>query len=340
MNNQRKLTFISYAYAIGAIFVVLGHSTPTSSSDLPLIIDKTRTFIYCFHMPLFFFIAGLLFKYTSNNKFKPFGSFIKRKCIRFLTPYFVLSAIAIIPKILLSNYVNDTVAFNIQYFIKAILIPRDNVWGHFWFLPTLLLIYLISYFILKCYRNKYIYCIILFIALGLEIFPVNINWFAINDICGYLIYFCIGIASCDFIINKRNSFFKLPYTLLLIAVSTVLFFYFNLNNYFGLGYLVNISSFIIAILMLYAILYFAVLFENRGSKLLDYFDGKTFTIYILSWPCQAVVEILFNRILHLHWFITMPTMFCAGLFIPLLIIYIYRKLKYNFKFINLVIGLN
>ncbi|MCH5299787.1 MAG: hypothetical protein J1E56_00580 [Ruminococcus sp.] len=76
MESKRKLTFISYAYAIGAIFVVLGHSTPTGTSDLPLFIDKIRTFIYCFHMPLFFFIAGFLFKYTSNYKLNSYGSFI------------------------------------------------------------------------------------------------------------------------------------------------------------------------------------------------------------------------------------------------------------------------
>lgn len=339
MSNQRKLAFISYAYAIGAIFVVLGHSTPTGESDLPILIDQIRTFIYTFHMPLFFFIAGLLFKYTNNYKVKPYGNFMKQKCIRFLTPYFVLSAIAIIPKILLSDYVNDTVAFDFQYFVKVILSPRDNVWGHFWFLPTLLLIYSISYLILKCYKYKYLYCFILLLTLVLAVFPVNINWFALNDICDQLIYFCIGIASCDFIVNKRNSFFKLPYALLLTVLSIVLFFYFNSHYYFNLDYLVNIIGVIIALSMLYAILYFSVLFEGR-VKLLDYFDGKTFAIYILSWPCQAVVEILFNRILHMHWFITMPSMFCAGLFIPLLIIYIYKKFKYNSKFINLVIGLN
>ena len=36
---SKKLNFISYAYAIGAILVVLGHSTPTGASDMPVIID-------------------------------------------------------------------------------------------------------------------------------------------------------------------------------------------------------------------------------------------------------------------------------------------------------------
>ena len=40
------------------------------------------------------------------------------------------------------------------------------------------------------------------------------------------------------------------------------------------------------------------------------------------------------------WFITMLGMFIAGLIIPLIFIYVYRKLKRNPKFINLVVGLN
>lgn len=74
MEKASKLKFISYAYAIGAILVVLGHSTPTGVSDMPLVVDKIRTFIYSFHMPLFFFVAGFLFKYTSDRRKKPYGS--------------------------------------------------------------------------------------------------------------------------------------------------------------------------------------------------------------------------------------------------------------------------
>lgn len=69
-DNNSKLKFISRLYAIGAILVVLGHSTPTSASNMPQIIDDIRTFIYCIHMPLFFFVAGFLLKYSSNKRKK------------------------------------------------------------------------------------------------------------------------------------------------------------------------------------------------------------------------------------------------------------------------------
>lgn len=248
---SKKLNFISYAYAIGAILVVLGHSTPTGTSDMPVIIDKIRTFIYCFHMPLFFFIAGFLFKYTSGNKTKPYMAFMKNKSIKFLVPYFVLSAVGIIPKILLSSLVDDKVSFNFYYVFEAIFNPRLNVWGHFWFLPTLLIIFSLSYLILKSYRNRLLFSVVFALSLVLSVF-----------------------------------------------------------------------------------------LENTGSKILGYFEGKTFSIYIISWPCQAAVEVLLNRIMHMHWYVTMPAMFLAGIGVPLLFLWIYGKFKHHPKFINLIFGVN
>ena len=95
---------------------------------------------------------------------------------------------------------------------------------------------------------------------------------------------------------------------------------------------------VVALFMIYVVLSVSYFFERRGSKCLDFFDGKTFTIYIISWPCQSVVEILLNRVLHLPWYIVVLSMFTVGLGIPLLFITVYRRLKHHPKFINLVFG--
>lgn len=335
---SKKLSFITYAYALGAIFVVVGHSTPTSASDMPLWIDVVRTFIYNFHMPLFFFIAGFLFKYTSELRIKVYGVFIKDKCIRFLTPYIILTLIGFVPKVLMSSYINEDVEFSFYYFLKVFFSPRDNVWGHFWFLPTLLIIYVFSYLILKASRHRIIYSCLLFLALVLAIFPVDINWFSLNDICDQLIYFCIGIFSEKLIINKRKDIFKIGFAIFNVFFAVLIFVICRYFNYFGYNWILNLSNVIIAILMIYSIIFLSILLENTGNKFLDYFSGKTFSIYIISWPCQAVVEIVTNRILHMHWYIVIPAMFFVGLGVPLLINEIYRKIKWHPKFINLLFG--
>ena len=337
---SKKLYFISYAYAIGAILVVLGYSTPTSASDMPMVIDEIRTFIYCFHMPLFFFIAGFLFKYTSEKKTKPYGAFMINKLIKFLTPYFVLSAIGILPKILLSAFVNDEVSFSWYYLFETIFNPRSNVWGHFWFLPTLLIIYSLSYLILKSYKNKVLFSAVLAVSLALSIFPINTDWLAIKDVCLELIYFCIGILSCKFILNNKERIIKFPIALALVAFSVIFYIFIYANNFYWQEWVRNISTVAIAIPMIYTVMYISIFLENNGSKIFDYFDGKTFSIYIISWPCQAAIEVILNRVMHMHWYITMPAMFIVGLGIPLLFLWIYKRFKCHPKFINLIFGVN
>lgn len=340
MTKNKKLLFINYLYAIGTFLVILGHSTPTGTSDMPLVFDDARTFIYAFHMPLFFFVAGFLLKYTTDIKKKPYGTFMKNKCIRFLVPYFVLSAVFFVPKNLISSFVNDNVSLDITYLIKNFLSPRDNVWGHFWFLPTLLLVYSLSYVLLKSYNNKILFSLVLFGTLLLALFPIDIDWFAINDICDQLFYFCLGICLEKFILENRTNGLNPFVPLIAVIFAVIVFTFFKSNNYFELTFLINTANTVIALLMLYAVVCFSTLLEKNGNRFLDYFEGKTFSIYIMSWPCQAVAEVVFNRMLHLHWFIVMPLMFCFGLGIPVAVDFLYRKLEHHPKFINLVFGFN
>ena len=48
--------------------------------------------------------------------------------------------------------------------------------------------------------------------------------------------------------------------------------------------------------------------------------AQTYQIFILSWPCQLVVEIVTERLLHLPWWILMPSVFAVGICGPLLLI--------------------
>lgn len=336
--KKQYLGFVSYAYAIGVLLVVLGHSTPTGQSNLPELINDIRTFIYCFHMPLFFFIAGLLLKYTTEQKgCRPYGAFIKNKAVKFLTPYFVFTVIGFVPKILLADFVNDEVSLSWSYVLKIIFNPRLNVWGHFWFLPTLLLMYAVSYVLLKLSKFKIWYIVVIAIACILAVFPVRTHWFALNDFCMQFVYFCLGIGCSNFIVNNRKKFFKMPFAII-TAIGAILVF--SLTAMRGLWMFLDIrylSSFIIAVLMLYTLLTVSCWFEDKGCKALSYLDGKTFTIYILSWPCQAVVELICNRIFHFHWVITALSMFTVGLIIPLLVILVYNKLMKN-KYLDLIFG--
>lgn len=76
MLKQDRLSWIDILKGIGIILVVIGHIYAN---------DTTFNWIYSFHMPLFFFAAGWLYKKRDIWKY------IKSKIITVVIPYFAFS---------------------------------------------------------------------------------------------------------------------------------------------------------------------------------------------------------------------------------------------------------
>jgi len=87
-----RVAWVDYAKGIGIILVVVGHTlrglqkTPVSVPGWELV----DAWIYAFHMPLFFFLAGLFVEHSCRA---PLGPFIADKARRILWPYFVWTII-------------------------------------------------------------------------------------------------------------------------------------------------------------------------------------------------------------------------------------------------------
>ena len=127
---KAKRNDINILYSIGAILAVLGHSHPNAGAGYEgSVFNQIIIFIYTFHMPLFFVIAGILLFNSKSLENKSFGLFIKEKALKLLTPYFVLTAIFLIPK----GYIEfgNFGFLNFEFLLKVFLSPRNNTWGHF-----------------------------------------------------------------------------------------------------------------------------------------------------------------------------------------------------------------
>ncbi len=77
MNNSEKYGFIDLLKGIGIFLVVWGHTMLPRS-----------VLIYSFHMPLFFFISGFLYKN------KPLKEFLSSKIIRLYVPYILFTLLS------------------------------------------------------------------------------------------------------------------------------------------------------------------------------------------------------------------------------------------------------
>ena len=314
------LNYITLMQIVGCILVIFGHSYPFIT-DIPECLSKIQLFIYSFHMPLFVFCSGYLFKYTKQSEKNSFIEFSAKRAKRILVPYFVFSVLGIVPKVLFTQYLNDTFSFNFSQIMQAFLIPRNNIWGHFWFLPMIYIIGLIGYGIDSIATlfitadNKVTWGGIVIVSFALSFLQFDAGkWFGINDVMLYFWFFAVGVLTAGIRQEKLKHRFLMGSVL--TAVSVIVFV---VSSKIRL-YPVKLLNKLIGIAMVYGILFLCVAVSEmvciRGNSPLK----QTYTMFILSWPCQLTCEIILERILHMPIYITFPVEFFVGLFITMLLI--------------------
>lgn len=163
------------AYAI--LTVVLGHSiilysdswfVYTSTQSSP-ICNFLKAFINLYQMPLFFSISGYLF---AKSKKKPiFASFLLAKGKRLLIPFLLIGLFYMIPiKIVFHYPPYDGKSY--LAIIRLFLNGSDT--GHLWYLPTLFLIFVVSFFLKSVAGNRLLTWIVATIA-GLVLWTFRLS---------------------------------------------------------------------------------------------------------------------------------------------------------------------
>ena len=136
--DKERITWIDMAKGFGIIAVFIGHMVQNS----PL-----GSFVYSFHMPLFFFLSGYLF--TSGQGFL---KFLKKKSAAILLPYFTYGLIVVIceaiyPFILSGQKISRTVLNSLLSELSMFLLQRRYM--VLWFLAVLFWVNILAFFITK-----------------------------------------------------------------------------------------------------------------------------------------------------------------------------------------------
>ena len=123
--SQVRYVFVDILRGIAILLIVYGHITPGA---LPFLSDYVSTF----HIPLFFFVSGLLYnetKYSSN-----FRGFVAERAKGLLLPFVVFSIIVAIAYAFVTE--------NYALFLTNLF---TNGWGGvaLWFIPVLLMVELV-----------------------------------------------------------------------------------------------------------------------------------------------------------------------------------------------------
>ncbi|TAJ13604.1 hypothetical protein DMA11_08580 [Marinilabiliaceae bacterium JC017] len=231
---SQRIDWIDTARGIGIVLVVFCH----------LYFDYTRTFIYSFLMPLFFFIAGLLY---NNSKYFTLKSFIISRFRKLMYPYFLWSSLLFLFWLLFD--VGDYSIF--KNFLGIFLGTGGHEymdWGvMMWFLPCLFLTELLYYILLKVKSINISLCVILCSAIGFTInryFDIHFPWsFQIAIVL--ILFYHIGNRLRDVLMER---IVKARQLLLIIPATLIWFFssYYNGEIYAYQGQFNNPFLFIIS----------------------------------------------------------------------------------------------
>lgn len=340
-SENNRFRYIDILYVIGIILVVFGHSHPLNEDWFGTWYSDLNAFIYTFHMPLFFFIGGYLMVFSKSVEKLGYFKWALGKILKFLIPYLVLTVLAYFPKAMLGD-TSDAVELSFEYFFSTtFLIPRIGVWGHFWFIPTFLTLDLIwGAWRALINKGKALYIAIFAVLTAVSIYlafcPILTDYFVLYDISQVALFYALGIITALVKPIFWDKHWK-NWSWIVICVAGTFFLYPYGNFRIRTTPIIN---FVVGMMLVWLCWNLAksltsLKFTKYAEKLTQY----NFSIYIYSWPAQAVLDAILRR-LGVNWLVIIAILFVSGFIFPLLIVTIYKKLRFlHCKFFDHLIGI-
>ncbi len=308
---MKPLRDILFLQTFGIILVVLGHSFYLLPTDMPVI-----RWIYGFHMPLFFFISGYLLKYVHGDlahlRLTGRKGYLTRKARRLLVPYVVISSLFFVPKALLSRYSVRPIHLNLHDYLDQLLVPYHNVFGAYWFMPTLFLIFTVFVIARKAWGGRTVPAgnalVLSLLALANCLVPFTKDSpLNVAGVAFYMVYFATGYlyraSRLEQGIKKANAMMLVIMTLALSVVAL----------HAPQGSLTDLLTALNGILMSIGL---AQVYERHGCHWLDHLYGHTYHIYLYCGFFQILTLQVLLHFVSLPPSVYVPLAFLAGLYGP------------------------
>ena len=301
---KEKIAEISFLHVFAILLVVLGHSFYQTNS---LIVD----WMYQFHVPLFFFVSGYLFNVSVNGKPLQPHIFLSRKAVRLLLPYFALSTLLFVPKVLLSQFMVRPIQANWSEYVLMLIYPYRNVNGSYWFLPTLFLLFvfavIVLFFLQRLQHRTSLAVTTLLLTLANISLPFSHDTlFNVVGVIHYAFYFALGYFVSSFglmrFLDKRKTAILV---FLFTFVVSIIGLYVNksplMDLFFAMG----------GILMSVAL---ARLYAKYELHFFNHLSPTSYTIYLYHGIFQALSLQILMRFTHFDIVFYIILAFLSGVY--------------------------
>ena len=339
MEQKKHWPQVVTLYVLGIALVLIGHSHSSNRSAYEgTLLFYTVFFIYTFHMPLFFFLAGFLFQNSDALQRRGCGPWLGAKALRLLVPYGFWTLLALVPKYYLEH--GGLGGLTPGFVLRTFIMPRSNIWGHFWFIPVLFFAYAIFGAVRTLARrvpDRILLPVLAAASLGAYFLPVRTDLFGLADLKGALVFFAFGMLFRAYFPTERLRAALQGGTARWAAVAAVLI---GTVLAFLLWRSAGENPFAALIIALGMILLCWLVGElvppGSGMKWLA---ARNFSIYIFSWFFQAAMMMVCDK-LHFSWIATFFCMFFIGLAGPVVLVALCERIPLlNKRFFRLILGL-
>jgi fucose 4-O-acetylase-like acetyltransferase len=327
MAANDRIAWVNYAKAIGITLVVYAHMARgivAAGIEMPRrFFELTDSIIYSFHMPLFFFLAGIFF-FKSYDSRRNGLNFAFSKVDTIVYPYLIWSFLQGTVEALFSRYTNGTVSFADVF--SLLWAPR----AQFWFIYALFLIFILSAIVFTWVPKRGAWVVFgTSVALYLAQ-PSLSSGFVVDYIATDFVFFMLGVIFEVY--ANRRMFFSMKALAALLVTAVVGQFLFHVT--FGLTYLDhglgNLAVSIVSVLLVVNISYFLSLRPNRVLLLIGSSSMAIFLMHIMAGSGTRVVlqEIMPGDSYILH--LVLGT--AMGLLAPLLALFVIERLRIRYAF--------
>ncbi len=134
MTQVKRLQYFDMVKGIGILLVVIGHLQGDEIFSLSPFILPFCTWIFSFHMPLFFIISGMLIHYRKDLE-KDFHTLVKKRFRGIMVPYLCFSVIYL-SVVLYALFIGKTIQPE-SLFINLWYVVSMYGMSVLWFLPAL-----------------------------------------------------------------------------------------------------------------------------------------------------------------------------------------------------------
>jgi fucose 4-O-acetylase-like acetyltransferase len=312
---MERNTLIDKLKGYACFLVLFGHvimGIRVAGIGIPSFFEGLEKFIWSFHVALFMFLSGVVYKITGEWKSKQTrAKFITHKLLGLGVPYVIFSAIYI----LINMFVGAT---NTQSSVKDIFMIWKTPVAQYWFLYALLILFIFWTLLTPFLKNWQVTVLLVAITYLLPLAGVSLG--SMDSLQASALVFGIGTCIEFKELVEQKKIVKCASVVTHVVLGIVLIVFQKIST-FGFK-----EAFMV--IGIYASVMLISLIQNNKlvSKFFDFMNHYSFQIYLLHTIFTAGARIVLLRLGVTNWMLHILAGTALGIACPVVAAVIAKKI--------------